>query len=59
VGRGDLLVHVVVATPTKLDEREEQLLRELAQLRGEEAPPGQFAPGQQGLFSRIRDAWTR
>jgi molecular chaperone DnaJ len=58
VGRGDLLVHVVVATPTKLDAKQEQLLQELAALRGEESPPGQFAPGQQGLFSRIRDVWT-
>lgn len=56
-GRGDLLVHVVVATPTKLDERQEQLLRELAKMRGEEAPPGQFAAGQQGLFSRLKDVW--
>jgi molecular chaperone DnaJ len=57
VGRGDLLVHVVVATPTKLEPEQEQLMRDLARMRGEEAPPGQFAPGQQGLFSRIRDAW--
>jgi molecular chaperone DnaJ len=56
VGRGDLLVHVVVATPTKLDEQQEEMLRELARVRGEETPPGQFAPGQQGLFSRLKDA---
>jgi molecular chaperone DnaJ len=55
VGRGDLVVHVVVATPTKLDEQQEQMLREFAQLRGEDTPPGQFAPGQQGLFSRLKD----
>jgi molecular chaperone DnaJ len=57
VGRGDLVVHVVVATPTKLDPTQEEMLRELARVRGEESPNGQFAPGQQGLFSRIRDAW--
>jgi molecular chaperone DnaJ len=57
-GRGDLLVHVDVQTPTKLDEEQEQLLRRLAELRGEERPVGQFAPGQQGLFSRLRDAFN-
>lgn len=57
VGRGDLHVHVEVHTPTRLDETQEKLLRELARLRDEEAPEGQFKPGQQGLFSRLRDAW--
>ena len=57
-GRGDLFVHVEVETPTKLDEEQEDLLRRLAALRGEERPVGQFAPGQQGLFSRLRDAFN-
>jgi molecular chaperone DnaJ len=57
VGRGDLVVHVVVQTPTKPDAEQERLLRDLARLRGEEAPEGQFGPAQQGLFSRIRGAW--
>src|SRR4051812_46538708 len=57
VGRGDLIVHVVVQTPGKLDGEQERLLRELARVRGEEGPAGQFGPGQQGLFSRIRDVW--
>jgi molecular chaperone DnaJ len=58
VGRGDLTLHVDVQTPTKMDERQQELLRELATLRGEERPAGQFAPGQQGLFSRLRDAFN-
>ncbi len=57
-GRGDLLIHVTVETPSKLDAEQEQLLRELAKLRGEESPPGKFAPGQQGFFSRLRDAFN-
>ncbi len=57
-GRGDLLVHVEVQTPTKLDGEQEELLRRLAQLRGEELPMGQFTPGQQGLFARLRDAFN-
>jgi molecular chaperone DnaJ len=57
-GRGDLLVHVEVLTPTRLDERQKDLLREFAELRGEEASGGTFAPGQQSLLSRLRDAFN-
>ena len=57
-GRGDLVIHVTVETPSKLDAEQEKLLRDLAKLRGEEAPPGRFAPGQQGFFSRLRDAFN-
>jgi molecular chaperone DnaJ len=57
-GRGDLVIHVTVETPAKLDAEQEKLLRDLAKLRGEEAPPGRFAPGQQGFFSRLRDAFN-
>ncbi|MEV5742346.1 molecular chaperone DnaJ [Microbispora rosea] len=57
-GRGDLLIHVNVETPAKLDPQQEELLRELAKLRGEERPPGKFSPGQQGFFSRLRDAFN-
>ncbi|WP_157247986.1 molecular chaperone DnaJ [Nonomuraea typhae] len=57
-GRGDLLIHVNVETPARLDPAQEELLRELAKLRGEERPPGKFAPGQQGFFSRLRDAFN-
>lgn len=54
-GRGDLIVHLDVRTPTKLDARQEELLRELALLRGEEQPLG--VAGKDGnIFSRIRDA---
>ena len=57
-GRGDLVIHVTVETPTKLDEEQEALLKQLAKLRAEETPPGRFAPGQQGFFSRLRDAFN-
>nr|WP_062340131.1 molecular chaperone DnaJ [Herbidospora sakaeratensis] len=57
-GRGDLLIHVNVETPLKLDPEQEELLRKLSQLRGEERPPGKFAPGQQGFFSRLKDAFN-
>ncbi|ROP45818.1 molecular chaperone DnaJ [Pseudokineococcus lusitanus] len=54
-GRGDLLVHVDVQTPTRLDERQEQLLRELADLRGEQAPEGRLTSAGGGVFGRLRD----
>jgi molecular chaperone DnaJ len=55
-GRGNLMVHVDVQTPGKLDERQRELLRELAALRGEELPDGSGAP-QGGLLSRVRDVF--
>ncbi|GAA1017103.1 chaperone protein DnaJ 2 [Acrocarpospora pleiomorpha] len=57
-GRGDLLIHVNVETPLKLDAQQEELLRELSRLRNEERPPGKFTPGQQGFFSRLKDAFN-
>lgn len=56
-GRGDLVVHVVVETPTKLDAAQRELLNELAKLRGEEKVTGQFSAPRRGVFSRIREAW--
>jgi len=55
-GRGNLLVHLDVQTPTRLDERQQELLRELAALRGEELAEGSGA-NTGGLFSRVRDAF--
>ena len=56
-GRGDLLVHLEVRTPTRLDSRQEELLRELAQLRNEEHPHGAVSSQGQNLFTRLRDAF--
>ena len=50
-GRGDLLVRIAVDTPTDLTREQEELLRQLAEQRGEEV-----APHRQGLFSRLRSA---
>lgn len=51
-GRGDLLVSIVVDTPTDLSPAEADLLRSLAAERGEEVEPPDT-----GLFSRIRGAF--
>ena len=52
-GRGDLHVHLQVEVPTRIDARQEELLRELAALRGEERP-GVAARSGGGLFGRRR-----
>jgi len=57
-GRGDLVVHLAVQTPNRLDEQQEELLRQLAKLRGEERPAGRLAPAHQGVFSKLRDRFA-
>lgn len=52
-GRGDQYVRVKVVTPTKLSERQKQLLREFAVLSGEN-PAGEA----KGFFEKVRDAFT-
>ena len=51
-GRGDLQVRVVVDTPSALNDEEEELMRKLAALRGDDV-----APQEQGFFSKIRSAF--
>jgi molecular chaperone DnaJ len=50
--RGDLVVEIRVETPDRLAPEEAELLRQFAQLRGEEV-----AGPEHGLFSRIRSAF--
>lgn len=52
-GRGDLIVVAEVVVPGSLDEESERLLRELAEVRGEEV-----APPAEGFMSRIRSAFS-
>ena len=58
-GRGNLIVTVVVETPTRLDARQEELLRELAAIRDEESPTGQVRAPQRSMFGRIRDVFNQ
>jgi molecular chaperone DnaJ len=51
-GRGDLIVVVAVDTPTGLDGEQEDVLRRLAELRGEDV-----GPRDTGFLSRIRSAF--
>ncbi|MFV0534801.1 MAG: molecular chaperone DnaJ [Cumulibacter sp.] len=55
--RGDLIVHLEVRTPTKLDAEQTRLLTELAAARGEEGEASTKANPAGGLFSRMRDAF--
>lgn len=51
-GRGDLIVTLRVVTPTDLDDEQETLLRQLAELRGEEV-----SDPDPGLIGRLRSAF--
>jgi molecular chaperone DnaJ len=56
--RGDLRIHIDVLVPTRLDARQESLLRDLARLRGEERPKPQFDSSGRKLFDRVRGAFS-
>ncbi|PPF87641.1 molecular chaperone DnaJ [Subtercola sp. Z020] len=52
-GRGDLKIGIQVVTPTKLDHKQKELIKQLASAHKYPSPSlGQF---QQGLFSKLRD----
>lgn len=50
--RGDLLVEIVVATPTDLTEEQAELLRQFAELRDEDV-----APPDSGFLSKVKSAF--
>jgi molecular chaperone DnaJ len=53
--RGDLHVHVEVRTPTRIDDAQAKLLRELADLRDEDV---HVSGNRGGLFAKVRDAFN-
>lgn len=55
-GRGDIQVSIDVQTPTKLDDEQRELLKQLAALRGEETAEATVA-ARGGFFSKLRDRW--
>jgi len=55
-GRGDVIATVNVETPTKLDEAQESLLRQLAELRDEERPTVDLDSRHKSVFTRFKDA---
>jgi molecular chaperone DnaJ len=52
-GRGDLLVRVDIEVPGRLSAEEDELIRSLAGLRGEDVA----AASDKGVFSRLRSAF--
>ncbi|PJJ63361.1 molecular chaperone DnaJ [Compostimonas suwonensis] len=52
-GRGDLRVGIQVVTPTKLDHKERELIKQFAS--GRKQPSPSLTHFQQGLFGKLRD----
>jgi molecular chaperone DnaJ len=52
-GRGDELVEVVVETPRRLTARQEELLRELAEIEHIDV-----SPRRKSFFEKLRDYFT-
>jgi molecular chaperone DnaJ len=57
-GRGDLIVHVQVLTPTKLNKEQSELLRKIASLRNEPLDNVKINTNEeQGFFDKVRRAF--
>jgi molecular chaperone DnaJ len=56
--RGDVVVTVDVETPGRLDDEQQELLRELARLRHEESPNGSIQSPHKSVFGRLKDAFN-
>jgi molecular chaperone DnaJ len=52
-GRGDMVMEIMVETPTKLTARQKELLREL-----QATETGEECPQSKGFFDRIKEAWN-
>ena len=57
-GRGQLGVTLLVQTPTRIDDEQRELLRQLAELRDEIRPEGTVQKHNRGVFGRLRDAFA-
>jgi molecular chaperone DnaJ len=57
-GRGQLGVTLLVQTPSRIDEEQRDLLRQLAVLRGETRPEVTVQKTGRGVFGRLRDAFA-
>jgi molecular chaperone DnaJ len=52
-GRGDMLVHIFVETPVHLNEKQKQLLKDFAELEGE-----QNSPRKRSFFDKLKQFFT-
>ncbi|MFM8921373.1 MAG: molecular chaperone DnaJ [Candidatus Nanopelagicaceae bacterium] len=55
-GRGDLIVHIEVVTPTKLSREQEELLRKFATLRGEDSDSSTVKKDDGSIMAKLRGA---
>lgn len=56
-GRGELGITFVVQTPTRVDAHQRELLKQLAEARGETTVTAQVHKGKQGVFDRLKEAF--
>ncbi|WP_324742955.1 molecular chaperone DnaJ [Tsuneonella sp. CC-YZS046] len=52
-GRGDLVIEIMVETPTRLSAKQKELLREF-----QETETGEECPESRGFFDKLKDAWN-
>ncbi len=52
-GRGDMVMEIMVETPTRLSARQKELLREL-----QETETGEECPESKGFFERLKSVWN-
>ena len=57
--RGDLIVHIVVMTPTKLSREQEKMLNEFAKSRGESLGESNTKGKNQSFLGKFRDSFGR
>ena len=57
--RGDLIVHVEIQTPPKLNREQEELIKKFAAARGEKQGDVKIKGQDSGFFNKFRGAFTR
>jgi len=57
-GRGAMHVHLDVVIPQELSEEQQELLEQLAQMRGEERPQARVTSAKPGMFQRLKDTFA-
>lgn len=56
-GRGDLIVHLEVLTPTKLNREQEELIKKFAKLRGEDGNSAVVKEDDGSILNKLRGAF--
>ena len=56
-GRGDLIVHIEVTTPTKLNREQEELIKKFASLRGEDGDSSTVKADDGSIMNKLRGAF--